>query len=665
MKNDLIIKQTKIFNMCGIFGFKGFKNKELLVKMADKLRHRGPDDDGFFEDEGKNFSMGMVRLSIIDLKEGSQPIFSEDKRYVLCFNGEIYNYIELRKELIAEGHIFSSQSDSEVIIHSYEQWGKGFLEKLNGMFAFCIYDKLKDEIFIARDRCGQKPFYYYFDKNKKILVFASEIKAILECKVVPKRVNFKQIDSYLSLRYVPEPETMFQDIFILPAGHYMFINKKNEKTITRYWDIKLEKSEHKNENEYLEELDELFNDSIKLTMRSDVPVGAYLSAGVDSSLITNAMVKSGAKVNTYSLGFGSEIDETHQAREFAKIINTNHTEIICSPKDFDKLPDVVYHMDRPVGDALIMAFYKLAQETSKDVKVVLSGEGADEMFAGYSFHKILLLLNKYKKFIPELIHNKISMNLLKVFPVELLNIFFKFPAFLGKYGKERLIDFLKDYYKRDIFSNSLGLRLLMSEGEKNFLYQNDFAQQINNYQIDNISSNKAWNKKYWVPDKIDKSGTYLDGLLKLQYSEWLQDWAIIRQEKNTMAHSLEVRLPFLDHRIIEKVFLMPDNLKMSGFKDKIIERKLASLVLPPKASSDLAKRPKKPFFMPMEFFYDHKNITDLINDCLSERAIKERGYFNYKYINKLKKDMSNREFVPVKQIMSLVIFEIWHKVFNV
>jgi asparagine synthase (glutamine-hydrolysing) len=630
--------------MCGIFGFSGFDEPGLLERMGRIQRHRGPDGEGYFSQPG--FSMGMVRLSIIDLTGGGQPIYNEDRTAAIVENGEIYNYKELREELEAKGHRFSTHTDTETVIHAYEEWGiEGCLERLNGMFAFCIYDTRTKEFFIGRDRCGQKPLYWWSAGGK--FIFASEAKAILESRQVTARVNVPAIDAYLCLRNVPEPATMFEGISKLRAGHYLRHGAGGTFTIKRYWDIPLSDGTYESDGAYAEQFEALFHDAVRIAMRSDVPVGAYLSAGVDSSLIVAAMTKHSSRINTYCIGFGTPIDETRDAAETARFLGTDHHEIQCRPEDFRLLQRIVWHMDRPVGDALIIAFYKLAEGAGRDLKVVLGGEGADEMFAGYSFQKVICLIERYHRLTPRWINHGLVIPALKLTPHGILNRFFTFPADLGRQGKKRVVSFLENYGRRDLFKNFVALRTLWDIDERRGIYAKDY---------------KHLATEDWVPPERDANGPFLDRLLKLQYDEWLQDWALIRQDKNTMAHSLEYRLPFLDHRLIELAFRMPPHLKIRRMEDKAIERDLASNVFAGMKNPP-SRRAKNPFFLPLEFFFEHKEFKALVADTLSETQIKRRGYFDPQRVRQLIGMMETREFVYLKQVMSLVILELWHRAF--
>jgi asparagine synthase (glutamine-hydrolysing) len=609
------------------------------------IRHRGPDGQGHYEaPAGVPFSMGMQRLSIIDLEGGWQPVFNEDHTLAVCYNGETYNYVELRAELEAAGHRFRTHSDTECLVHGFEQWGiEGLLRRMNGMAAFCIYDVQKQECYLARDRCGQKPLYYHHRHGR--FLFGSEVKSLLQSQHVSAEVNLDAIDPFLTLRNVPEPMTMFNGVCKLPAAHYLRYRLADHSlSLHRYWEVPLldaRTASYQSAGHYLEALEHTFDDAVRLCMRSDVPVGAYLSAGVDSSLTVAAMTRYSSNINTYSLGFDSPVDETPAARETAQFLGTKHHEIICQPEDFDLLPKIIWHMDRPVGDALIIAFYKLAQGASKDLKVVLGGEGADEAFAGYSFHGVINKVEQVRALAP------LAALGFGITPHALLNKLFVFPADLGSQGKKRVIDFLRHYNHRDLRGNFNALRTLWSQSERRALYTDHFKQRATD----------SWMAK---EKEQDKHGPFLDRLLKLQYDEWLQDWALIRQDKNTMAHSLEYRLPFLDHRLIELAFTMPAYLKNNGREDKIIERRLADQVFPP----HIARRRKIPFYLPVEYFLDEPQFKALVADTLNESAVKRRGYFDPQVVHRLLGQMrATREFIYCKQVVSLVILELWHRVF--
>ncbi len=633
--------------MCGIFGFAGFDEPGLLRRMADAIRHRGPDGEGFFANEPDNdgpsdkFSMGMRRLSIIDLNTGDQPIFNEDRTVAVILNGEIYNYPELTAELRAAGHVFATGSDTEVLVHGYEQWGHDVVQHLNGMFAFCIYDINAGEVFIARDRAGQKPLYYYYENGR--LLFASEVKALLASSHVSAACNLAAIDGYLGLRYAPQPETMFQDVHVLPAAHTMTL-RRGELTIQRYWDVTVNQGPYGSHDEYLAAFDDIFVDAVRLTLRSDVPVAAYLSAGVDSSLVVGTMSKFINNFKTFSLGFGSPIDELPDARRLAAVFGTEHHEVVMQTQDLGRLAKVIYHLERPIGDALVLAYDRLAEAASGHVKVVLSGEGADELFAGYSFQKVIRYTALWDRLVPGFLQRGVALPALQAIPVSALNQLFNYPAYLGNSGKQRVVEYLRGFRGRSLAHNYAYLRTLWEQDDRRQLY---------------APAHKGLVTDAWLKQSRDTNGAILDRLLKLQFDDWLQDNLLLRQDKNTMAHSLELRAPFLDHRLIELAFRMPPGLKVHRLTDKYIEREYARRTLP----ADAANRPKNPFYFPLEEFYQDPASKELVAMTLNEDAVNKRGYFDYNYIKHLKEKVESREFVYIKQLYSLVILELWHMVF--
>ena len=628
--------------MCGIFGFVGFDDPDLLRRMGTALAHRGPDGEGYYR--CGPVSLGMRRLSIIDLAGGDQPIYNEDRSIAVCYNGEIYNYVELAEELRARGHRFETRSDTEVLVHGYEEWGEGLLDRLNGMFAFALYDQRREELFLARDRAGQKPLYY--TRANGHFLFASEIKALLESPRVERRPHLPAIDSYLTLRYVPQPETLFAGIHVLPAAHSLRLGRAG-MTVRRYWAVPERTGPYRTQPEYEEELAELFDHAVRLTLRSDVPVGAYLSGGIDSSLVVAAARPHVRDLNTFSIGFGSPIDETGQARELAGRLGCTHHEVQCRPSDFEALPRALWHLERPIGDALILAYYKLAEATGRQVKVVLSGEGADELFAGYSFHKILTWTERWHGMVPAFVTRRLLAPMIDAAPVDLLDRFFVYPAHLGRKGRRKTADFLRHYSRRTLNQNYVALRALFDHGERQELYTEAFRE----------TATDAWLRA--ESPSAAPAAPFLDRLLRLQFNDWLQDNLLLRQDKNTMAHSLELRCPFLDHRLIEFAFGLPPSLKVHGLTDKYLERRLGRRLLPP----ENVTRSKNPFYFPVEFFRDHREVERLIALTLDPARVRRRGYFDPGAVARLLGQMPQGEFLVVKQVMALVILELWHMIF--
>jgi asparagine synthase (glutamine-hydrolysing) len=625
--------------MCGIFGFAGFEKPDLLRRMGDALRHRGPDGEGYLS-HGR-FSMGMRRLSIIDLAGGNQPIYNEDGRLAVIQNGEIYNYVELMAELEQHGHRFRTRSDTEVLVHAFEQWGEDCVDHLNGMFAFAIYDLQRDSLFLARDRCGQKPLYWWH-RNGRFL-FASEIKALLESDDVERRPNLAAVDGYLALRYAPQPETLFEGVRTLPAAHCLTL-RGGELRLRRYWDVPLGTAPAQSDAEQLEAFEALFTDAVRLTLRSDVPVGAYLSGGIDSSLVVAAMTRFAPKVKTFSIGFRSPIDETSEAAALARVLGTDHHEIQLGPEAFAELPRAIWHLERPIGDALILAYWTLAREASRDLKVVLSGEGADESYAGYSFHKIIQWTERYRKLVPRGVNRHLVAPLLDAVPVRLLDKLFVYPAYLGERGKAKTVDYLREYPDRDLAESYVALKALFDRDERRALYTPALRHLAG---------------ESWLHRERRREGPFLDRLLALQYDDWLQDNLLLRQDKNTMAHSLELRCPFLDHRLIEQAFGFPPRSKVRFLRDKWIERELGKKWLP----AENVKRSKNPFYLPLEYFHTEPQLREWIRLTLDPERVARRGWFDPAAVKGLVDRMQSGEFLILKQVLSLVILELWHMVF--
>ena len=374
--------------MCGICGYVGFEEDGLLERMKQRIAHRGPDGEGSWRAEG--VALGHRRLSIIDVAGGAQPIVSEDGRSAIIGNGEIYNHADLRRELESRGHRFRTHSDNEVVLHAYEEWGPGALSRLNGMFAVAVWDGAHRRLFLARDRLGIKPLYYLHDGGK--FLFASEIKSLLASRSVELTVDARAVHEYLALRYVPGPGSMFRQVRKLPAGHYATVESDGRLSLGRWWEPPLYEGPFEgSEQEYLDGFAERFERSIQRRLMSEVPFGAYLSGGLDSSTIVGAMSRIvSTPVRTFSVGFDYEHDELEGAADTARRFGCDHTEIVCRLSDLDLLPEIVWHLDEPLGDPIVIPMYLLAREAKKKVTVILAGEGADETLGGYLFHKALL-----------------------------------------------------------------------------------------------------------------------------------------------------------------------------------------------------------------------------------------------------------------------------------
>jgi len=625
--------------MCGIVGYAGFDNTDLLERMCSTVRHRGPDDDGFYRSKG--VGLGNRRLSIIDIAGGHQPIKNEDGRVVVVQNGEIYNFRELFDILRKKGHHFKTRSDTETIVHAYEEFGPDFLHYLNGMFAIALYDEEHRLLLIARDRLGEKPLYYTFQNGK--LVFASEIKALLEYEGLSRSPNLPLMEVYLAYRFVPGPGTLFEGIQKLPAAHRLVYSDHQIK-VEPYWRMPEPPTRFERDELYYERFGELLESSVRMRLVSDVPFGAFLSGGVDSSIVVGLMSRElKSPVKTFSVGFDSPRDEVTAARRVAQRFECDHTEVICRPADLALLPKVVWHLDEPIGDAIVLPMYLLSQAARKSVKMVLTGEGADEGLAGYFFHKVLYWHNVYQRRVPRFIRRQVVRPVLSALPARLLNMGFSYPAALGNKGKEKALRSLDELEDASCEQSYYILISLFDRKECETLWIRPpvAAQSVASARADNASHN------------------YLERLLRVQYSSWLPDDILTKQDKMTMANSIEGRVPFLDHRLVEFVATLPPHLKLRGLTDKYLLRRYARTLL----LNSTSRRTKQPFYMPAEKYFNCPEFRTLLRETLSEAQVRKRGLFRWEAIRELLARAGSGEFVYAKQIVSLICLELWHQIF--
>lgn len=625
--------------MCGIAGYRGISSGRYLDKMLETIEHRGPDDSGAHT--GRGLAFGMRRLSIIDLEKGQQPLTNEDGSVHLVFNGEIYNYRQLRDELVRRGHHFASHSDTEVIVHLYEEVGMECLQSLRGMFAFALFDARRDALYIARDRLGIKPIYYWQDNSR--LVFGSEIKSILSCPDVSRTARRSSIDAYMSLRYVPGPATLFEGIYKLPAGHFL-THQAGQTTLSQYWKPDLAPGSSSPE-EYQDAFNDLFEDAVRSHMESDVPVGAFLSGGVDSSALVAAASKvTPNALKTFSVGFNWSKDETGHARYVADRYGTDHHEVECRGDDFGLLPKIVWHLDEPIGDAIVLPMYLVSRLASEHVKVVLSGEGADEILAGYPFHKVLLNARRLSRRLPAGVLRKLLPTLLEATPVSAIRPFFPHPGRFGQRSRTKLADFLRLLAEDDVAGQYRHLISLFDQRDKPALYTAQFADTL---EPDIHAKTRG------TPD------SELNHILSLQYADWLPDDILTKVDKTSMASSLEARVPFMDHRLVEFVNRVPESCKLNGSKDKVLLRDY----LESQGLGRIASRPKTPFYIPVEEFSRSKAFTQLVDECLSPESVRSRGYFDPQAVKNMRERLDQGDFLYGKQVLSLVILELWHRMF--
>ncbi|MCP5536608.1 MAG: asparagine synthase (glutamine-hydrolyzing) [Akkermansiaceae bacterium] len=613
--------------MCGIAGGLHLRQDQ-LDSMLEALRHRGPDGRASFD--APPFSFGMTRLAILDIEHGQQPFTSKDGRVTTVCNGEIYNWQELRVELEKSGHHFKTRCDCEIIPAAWIEWGPDMLERFNGMFAIALHDRDTDSLFLARDRCGQKPLYL---TTSGPFLFASEIKA-LSAAAVALEPNPMELSNWLSLRYVSEPATMFRNIETLPAAHWMEIQADGTRKTERYW-VPPSRGRQTSADriQTVDQLDRLARSSVELALQSDVPVATYLSAGVDSSLLAHYIQDLGAEVTSVSIGFGVGSDETAEASRFARSLGLDHHPTQLTPESLQDLPRVISQMERPLGDALILAFDKLASHTSKlGCKVALGGEGPDEHFAGYSFHKAYLTAARIGK-----LGRNLASTFLENCPTSLLNKLSQFPADLGPEGREKAMLYLDRFDILTPTEQIHSLRTLFShEDIKAMLHPDLLAHQ----------------QQPGNNEKKPRRSQRLDFALRSQYDSWLPDWSLIRQDKNAMAHSLEYRAPFLDHRIIDFAFGLPDSFKIKGRQDKVIWRELAARHLP----ASVTQRPKQPFYLPLENPAWREPFIKMAHDVLGPDGYSCNGWLNPKAVIPL---LTATHFLPLKQLAAIVILQIW------
>ena len=625
--------------MCGICGF-NWEDTPLLNGILKEIEHRGIDGCGKFTN--KEISLGHRRLSIIDLsKAGKQPMSNENQDIWIVFNGEIYNFKELREELEQKGHKFKSNTDTEVIIHLYEQEGFNCLNKMNGMFAFCIYDSKKNILFLARDRVGIKPVYYYNNsvENRGEFMFCSEIKGILKNKEIERRVNLDAVSSFLSFRANTNEETCFKSIYKLMPGHYLTYNLKQKQIceIKKYWDISF-KTEDRSEKYFTQGLKRLLFDSVKRQIISDVPFGAYLSGGVDSGTIVSIMSKLHEKpIETFSVGFENESDEINESKFLANSLNTHHHELIIKDDSVKYLPKIVHHLDEPMSDPTCIPIYLLSKYTKRYCTVVLTGEGSDELFAGYPQYKFMKLHKHFIRPLPQVFRKPI-VALAEKSPKKLLNKGFKFASELGEKGMERFSNFVNTNNFSKQYLNQVAIFNEEEKKELLFNYSENFYNQYSPYFLTSSIVNNCTN--------LDFKGNMADDLL-------------MKMDKNTMAFSVEARVPFLDHRIIQFASKIPDNLKLRGFTgDKFILREAMKGFIP----EQTRKRKKKHFFVPINYWFKNE-LLQLKEDLLSKQYLDKQGIFKYSYIDKIHKNFKSSNLFYSRQLWSLISFQIWHKLY--
>lgn len=589
--------------MCGIFGYfdqnARLLSDDILQHMGDAIRYRGPDGYGCYHDRENTVALGNQRLAIMDLKHGQQPFFSEDENIIVVQNGEIFNHIELADDLASDGFVCRTHCDTESILRLYERDGIDGLSKLNGMFAIAIYDKNIDALYLIRDRVGEKPLYFLH--NHERITFASEIKSILQA-VDDYAPSLEAINQFLAFNYVPPPLTMFEGIRHVKPGTYLKITKHSVEEFI-WWDISKTKARQQAELEWIEEFNTTINDAVRIRLRSDVPFGAFLSGGVDSSSVTGLMSKHlEVPVNTFCIGFNdAKYDESPFAQEAADKFNTRHIMQKVEPNMIDLWPMATYHCDQPHGDVSFLPTYRVAQLAAKEVKMVLTGDGADELFAGY---------DKYKSFFT---HD---------------------------------VDKLSDHEFQSQYLDNISL---FDQKGRSQLFSIEFKQQLSGLDVSNVVTPLFENSK--AMDRINQA-LYIDTMLLLPGNN------LVKPDRMGMAVSIENRAPFLDYRMIELAFSMPGSLKLRQGETKYLYKKAVKGLI----GANLAYRKKQMFTVPVGEWFK-SDLLDMCEDLLLSSRAKERNLFDYEYVEKILTDHQNNIKNNTREIRALMAIEIWFREF--
>lgn len=623
--------------MCGIFGIlspdpKHFNHADEQLKI---IHHRGPDEEGKWRGEG--IFLGSRRLSIIDLATGQQPIFNGDRSCCIVYNGEMYNFKDLRPVLAGKGYAFKTQSDTEVVLHAYEEWGIKCLAQFNGMFAFAIWDQNKKQLFIARDRLGEKPLYYYHDGNR--LVFGSEIKAIVADPTIPREINPHGLANYLAFGHSLAPDTMFRNILKLLPGHYLLA--RNGKIETKeYWDVGCEPlpaNAALSEDEYADRVLALLNDSVKRRMIADVPVGAFLSGGVDSSAIVALMKRHATgKVKTFSLGFsiGGAYNELSDAKRVAQYLDTEHYELHVGHIDMvQTLQKLIYHFDEPFGDPANFPVLLLSEFARKEVKVVLAGEGGDELFGGYRRYAADRTAALYQK-LPKALTGAILPGIVKTIP-----------------RLRRTKRILSTLPMTDPAARYAAWLLVFSPAMQKELLQPHVTSELADYD-------PTWQYSHYYESARGEKLDHLNRIMYVDVKTWLADTFLEKVDKASMACSLEGRLPFLDHRLVELAFQIPGKHKIQGRTTKRILKQAVKSLVPPEVLS----KPKHGFAVPTDPWF-RGELKEFVFETLFDERTRKRGFFDFSYIERLYARHRDGKEVFDTPLWLLLNFELWNRIY--
>ena len=627
--------------MCGICGIYGLSDKELLKRMTNIMVHRGPDDQGFFLD--KDIMLGQRRLSIIDLKTGKQPIYNENQDIVVVFNGEIYNYIELKNKLEKKGHSFSTESDTEVIVHAYEEYGEKCLSLFNGMFAIALWDMKTKTFLLARDRVGIKPIYYTTIDTK--IIFGSEIKSILEYPEVKRKVDKEAFHDFINIRYNPGEKTMFKGIYKLLPGNYIICNKKGiQKKI--FWDLKIN-IQDKGEEYFLKELDKRLEQSVKIQLRSDVPVGLLLSSGLDSSTLAAYASKFTDKLKTFTMGFGENTDECDAAEKIAEHFGFEHKNLIIKNDLLKDFPKLIWHMDQPKRN---LYPYYIYQKLQKQVKVVLSGLGGDELLGGYTFrYKYMLNAQKFRKTFPQ---NSIIKRILKK-PVKfLMSSYIKLNSEKGNIIKDAYLDKLG--LLQNVYTDS-GTYYKVTTADSGF-DQNQFRHFIYGEDMNNIVGT---HKRHFDKFFSNKELSLINRTYLAEFKEKLPNDFLCVDDSMSMANSVESRVPFLDNKLIDLCFSIPNKYKFNGKIGKLLLRKNIKNLMPKKLLHD----GKKGFSSNTHKIYKNE-LRDIAKEKLVNGHAVKINLINKEFIKKIISTKTNMDKTRYYNfIWNLYAFDLWYEMY--
>jgi asparagine synthase (glutamine-hydrolysing) len=621
--------------MCGIAGKAGpvRVSEAEILRMCDAIAHRGPDDWGTFVEGG--LGLGMRRLSIVDLAGGHQPIANEDGTVVVVFNGELYNYPSLYTELAGKGHRFSTRSDTEVLVHLYEEHGEGLVARLQGMFAFALWDRTRGRLLLARDHFGQKPLFYTESGGR--LTFASEIKALLADDPSLAQLSPRALDQYLTMRFVQPPETFFSRVRALPPAHYMVWENGRSRT-ERYWDLTYGPKWTYSEAETLDRIDELLAETVKLHLLSDVPVGAFLSGGLDSTLIASYAARTlGSELRTFSMGIPyRDLNELPYAQAVATRYGTRHFSQEVTPSVVDDLPRLVSALDEP-ADPLSICLLHLAKMTARHVKVVLGGDGGDELFGGYDRYAADRWLDRYRA-VPEAIRNLVSNQVLRRLPDQF--------TFKSVTHKLRWVDLMARKTGGERYAESLQF-FWFNEAHRAELYAPGFRNQLLNTRPD------ACLLDLYAAPNADEP---IDRMMYVDCMSRLPGQSLTILDRATMAYSLESRSPFLDPRFAEFMARVPTSLKIKGRRLRYLERRLGGRYLPP----EVLARKKQGFASPLMYILEGE-VRALAPRLLLDGELVRDGYLRAERVKQLVDEHLARRYDHGNRIWLLLSAEVWYR----